>query len=114
MRKAGGIVALIAGIFAILASGATLLFGGLGAAFEAEGANTVMGLGWGGLAFSFLTIVFGAIAIGSNSRVPGILLIICSILGAILGGTLVAIFMVLAFLGGILATFGSRQKKEGV
>lgn len=48
MRKAGGIIALVAGIFGTLAAIATLFFGGLGAAVEAEGAATVIGLGWVG------------------------------------------------------------------
>src|SRR6266540_406394 len=110
MRKAGGIIALIAGVFGILAAIITLFIGGAGAAFEAEGAGTVVSLGWGGIVFSFLTIIFGAVAIGANSRVPGILLIVCAILGAILGGTLVAVFMVLALVGGVLATIGAKKQ----
>ena len=51
MRKAGSIIALIAGIFGIFAAGTTLLLGGLGGAFEAEGAQTVVRLGWGGFYF---------------------------------------------------------------
>jgi hypothetical protein len=109
MKTAGGVIALIAGIFGVIAAGATLLVGGLGSAFEAEGANTVIGLGWGGVLFSFLTIILGAIAIGVKSKIPGILLVISSIAGAILGGTLVAIFMVLALIGGILAIIGARS-----
>jgi hypothetical protein len=109
MKKAGGIIALIAGIFGIFAAGFTLLIGGVGSAADAQDANTVIGLGWGGVIFSFLTIVLGAICLGATSKVPAILLIICSIAGAILGGTLVAIFMVLAFIGGILALFGSKK-----
>ena len=66
-------------------------------------------LTWGGVVFSFATIVLGAIAIGAKGRVPGILLIVCAILGAILGGTLVAVFMVLALIGGILATIGVKK-----
>ena len=111
MRIAGGVIALIAGIFGILSAGATLLFGGLGSALNSEGASTVIGLGWGGVIFSFLTIVLGAIAIGVKSRIPGILLIISSLAGIILGGTLVAIFMVLALIGGILVTIGARKQK---
>jgi len=109
MKKAGGIIALIAGIFGVFAAGATLLIGGMGAAFEANDANTVVALGWGGVLFSFLTIVLGAVAIGAKTRKPGILLIICAILGAILGGGLVAVFMVLALIGGILALFGNAK-----
>ena len=111
MKTAGGIVALIAGVFGVIAAIATLFVGGLGAALDAEGANTAIGLGWGGVLFSFLTIIFGAIAIGAKrGRVPGILLVIFSILGAILGGTFVAIPMVLAAAGGVLAIVGGGRK----
>lgn len=103
MQKAGGIIALIAGVFGTIAAGVTLFIGGVGSAVELEGASTVIGLGWGGVAFSFLTIILGAVAIGAKSRLPGILLIVSALAGAILGGTLVAIFMVLAAVGGILA-----------
>jgi hypothetical protein len=106
MRKAGGIVALIAGIFGVLAAAVTLMIGGVGAAFENDKAQMVVWLGWGGVAFSFLTIVLGAVAMNARSRWPGGLLMICAIAGAILGGTIVAVFMVLAFCGGLLAALG--------
>lgn len=110
MQKAGGIIALVAGIFGVLAAIFTLLVGGLGAGLEAEKASTVIGLGWGGVLFSFLTIILGAITLGAKGRTPGILLMICAVAGAILGGTIVAIFMVLAFLGGLIATLrGSKN-----
>lgn len=103
MRKAGGVIALIAGVLGLFAAAVTLLFGGIGKAFEVGGANTVIGLGWGGIFFCFLTIIFGAIAINAKTRTPGVLIVISSILGAVLGGSLVAILMVLAFVGGVLA-----------
>jgi hypothetical protein len=112
MQRAGGIVALIAGIFGVLAAGMTLFIGGVGGALEAESAGTVVMLGWGGVAFSFLTIVLAAVAMGANSRWPGVLLILCAIAGAILGGTLVAVFMALALIGGILAMLGRRAPSD--
>lgn len=108
MGKVGGIVAIVAGVMGTIAGSATLFIGGLGSAFEADGAQTVVGLGWGGIAFSFLVIVFGAISF-AKPKGAGIGLIIVSILGAILGGTLVAVFMALALIGGVLAIFSSRQ-----
>lgn len=111
MRKAGGIIALIAGIFGIFAALATLFIGGMGGAFEAEGADTVIGLGWGGVFFSFLVIILGAVCMGAKSKIPGILLILSSIAGAILGGGLVMIFMALALIGGILALFDDKQSQ---
>lgn len=113
MTKAGGMIALIAGIFGVIAAGVTLFIGGVGAGLEADGASTVVGLGWGGVIFSFATIVLGAIVMGSTSKVPGILLIVCSILGAVLGGTLVAVFMALALIGGLLAFLGKKPKFAG-
>lgn len=109
MQKAGGIIAIIAGIFGVFAAFITLLVGGMAAGFEAEGANTVIGLGWGGVLFSFICIILGAVAMGAKRRLPGALLILTSIAGAILGGTLVAIFMVLALIGGILAMIGIKR-----
>lgn len=108
MKKAGGIIALIAGIFAVVAALFTLLIGGAGAAFEAKDAQTVIMLGWGGVAFSFLTIVLGAICMGATSRWPGVLLIVCALGGIVLGGALVALFMALALIGGVLALFGRK------
>lgn len=109
MKKAGGIIALIAGIFAVIAAFATLMLGGVGSAVNAKNAQTVVMLGWGGVLFSFLTIVLGAICMNASSRVPGALLIVCALAGAVLGGTFVAIFMALALIGGILALFGGRS-----
>ena len=60
--------------------------------------------------FSFLTIILGAVALGAKGRVPGVLLILCAIAGALLGGTFVAVFMALAAIGGILALVGGRER----
>jgi hypothetical protein len=110
MKTAGGIIALIAGIFGIFAAGGTLMIGGFGGAVEADGAETVVWLGFGGVFFSFLTIVLGAVALGVNSKKTGVALIITAILGMVLGGTFVALFMVLALLGGILVVIGAGSK----
>ena len=103
MRKAGGIVAVIAGIFGTIAAVITLSVGGMGSAFQAQGSSTVVYLGWGGLGFSFLAIILGAVVMSTQGKTPGALLILCALAGAILGGTLVAVCMGLAFIGGILA-----------
>lgn len=110
MKTAGGIIVLIAGVFAIMAAGVTLTFGGCAGALESEGADTVVYLGVGGLIFSFITIVLGAMCFGAKTKKVGIAIIITSILGALLGGTFVAIFMVLALMGGIFAVIGAGNK----
>ena len=110
MKKAGGIIALIAGVFGVFAALFTLFFGGLGSAFEAEGADTVVGLGWGGLVFSFITIILGAIALNVERKITGVLIIACSIGGAFLGGTFVAVCMGLAVIGGILILVAPKNQ----
>lgn len=110
MKKAGGIVGLIAGIFGIIAGFATLFMGGIAGAFDASGSETVVGLGWGGVGFSFLVIIFGAISMSAKTRIAPSLLIASSLGGIVLGGTLVAIVLALGLIGGLLAIFGSYPK----
>ena len=112
MRKAGGVTAIIAGIFGVVAAVATLTIGGIGTALETEESGTVVMLGWGGVGFSFLTIVLGAITMGARGRTPGVLLIVCAGAGAILGGTFVAVFMALAGIGGILGSIPGKRTEE--
>lgn len=112
MRKAGGIIALIAGIFGILAAGITLMVGGVGSAFKADNADLVVGLGWGGVGFSFVVIVLGALSVTSSSRIPGMLLILASIMGAVLGGTRCAVHG--AGVGGRRAGHTRGQSRFGV
>lgn len=109
MGKAGGIIGIISGVFGFIAAIFTLLIGSVGSAFKAEAAGTIVGLGWGGIFFSFLAIVFGAVTF-ARPKLAGIGLIFTSIMGAILGGTMVAVCMALAFLGGILAILGAPKR----
>lgn len=109
MKKSGGVIAVISGILALLAAAITLLFGGIGAALKADRANDVIGFGWGGIFLSFIIIILGSVAINAKTRTPGILIIISSVAGAILGGSLVAILMVLALAGGILAAIENPE-----
>jgi len=109
MQNAGGVVALIGGVFGFIAAVITLLIGGIGGAAGAANANTVVGLGWGGVLFSFLVIVFGAISMGAKTKKPGIMVILSSVCGVILGGTLVAVCLSLSFVGGMLAMIGIKK-----
>ena len=108
MKKAGGILGIIGGVFGVFAALVTLFIGGVGGAFQASGAGTVIGLGWGGLVFAFLAIIFGAVSLGARSRTAGVLLTLSALGGAMLGGTMVAVCMVLALVGGILASLGAK------
>lgn len=116
MKTGGGVIALIAGIFSIMMAFLTLGIGGLGSAFGGSEASTVIALGWAGLFLSFAIVVFAVICIFTSSNVPPIALIGLSLVNVFAGGTLVAIFMILALIGGILALAGNskQQKTEEV
>lgn len=102
MGKAGGIMAIIGGIFGMLAGFATLFLGGLVGAFGAEGAGTVISFGMAGIGASLLTVVSGGISL-AKPRMGGIGSIVLSLFGIVLGGTLVAMCLALGLIGGILA-----------
>ena len=122
MQKSGGIIALIGGIFGTFAALFTLLTGGLVAGLEgasaalgdtavdASASSQIAEFGIMGLLFAFITIILGAICMNAKSRIPGLILIGCSIAGAITGGTFVAVCMALTLVGGILATIGVKKQ----
>lgn len=109
MIKTGGILAIIAGVLGLLAGFVTLFLGGLGSAFSASGFGDVVSLGWGGILFSLLVVIYGSIAISKPK--PGATgIILSAILGIALGGSLVAILMILALIGGIMAAIGKPKE----
>ena len=116
MKKSGGIIALIAGILGTGAAFITLFFGAVAGGLESiEGVDNtgagdmIVGMGWIGLIAAFATIILCAVAMNAETKKPGILLIIAAIIGAIGGGTLTMIFMVLAAIGGILTLIGDKK-----
>jgi hypothetical protein len=113
VRKAGGIIAIIAGVFGVLAALFTLVVGGVGSMFQADNARMVVLLGWGGLIFSSLAIVLGAVCTSARSRWPSVFLVLCALCGIVLGGMAVGVFMVLALLGGLLGLFSPVPASDG-
>jgi hypothetical protein len=111
MIKAGGILAIIAGLLGVLAGVVTLLMGGLGAAFSTGGASTVVSMGWGGILFSLLVVVYGAIAFAAP-RAGGIGLALTAIPGMVLGGTLVAVLMVVALIAALMIWLGNKKAQS--
>ncbi len=109
MNKAGGIIGITAGVFAVFAALFTLFVGGVSTAMESEGSDVIVALGWGGFIAAFATIILGAVCIGTKSRIPGVLLIITSMTGAVVGGGLVAMLMAVSLIGGILALFVNKE-----
>ena len=109
MRKAGGIITLIAGILGLITSLGTLLIGGIGTTLNANNGDNIVILGWVGILICFSIIVLGAIAMNAKTSTSGIFIIITSICGAYYGGTFVAVLMILALVGGVLACMSNGE-----
>jgi hypothetical protein len=107
MIKFSSIFGIVAGALSIFAAMFTILFGGVASMVGADSSRLVTNLGVGGIFFSILAIVFSAM-LPNKPKGAGWLLIATSVLGAVLGGTLVAVFMVMTLICGVLSVIASR------
>ncbi|PGY16301.1 DUF4064 domain-containing protein [Bacillus cereus] len=105
------VLGLIGGIFGIICAFIALMIGGMGAAFEAEGANTIIGLGWGAVGLSILGIV-GCVVVKKNAKVGGIMMTVASIGGFICISIFYLLPGVLLLIGGLMGIF--RKNKATV
>ncbi|HFR4156240.1 DUF4064 domain-containing protein [Bacillus cereus] len=110
-RTAEFVLGLIGGIVGIICAFVALLIGGMGAAFEADGANTVIGLGWGAVALSILGIV-GSVMVRSKAKVGGIMMTVAAIGGFICISIIYLLPGVLLLIGGLMGIF--RKDKATV
>lgn len=110
-RTAEFVLGLIGGIFGILCAFIALFIGGLGSALEADGANTVIGLGWGAVGLSILGIV-GSVMVRSKAKVGGIMMTVAAIGGFICISLIYLLPGVLLLIGGLMGIF--RKNKATV
>ena len=108
MKTAALILGLLGGIGGFIGALFALIAGGLGTAFNLEGAETIVGLGWAAIPLSLLGIVGGAITI-ARPKGAGIMMLISGIggfiaisAGYLFGGPLLIV-------GGVLALLASRS-----
>ncbi|MBG9721770.1 hypothetical protein BK735_21540 [Bacillus mycoides] len=110
-RTAEFVLGLIGGIFGIICAFIALLIGGMGAAFEAEGANTIIGLGWGAVGLSILGIV-GSVMVRGKAKVGGIMMTVAAIGGFICISIVYLLPGVLLLIGGLMGIL--RKGKASV
>ncbi len=109
MDKAGGIIALIAGVLGIVAGFFTLFVGGIGSAFEAKEAESILNLAWVGIAAAMLVVIGGGVSL-ARPRGGGMVAVFASVVGIVYGGSLVAICLALGLIGGCLAVLAPPPK----
>jgi hypothetical protein len=111
MDKAGGIIALIAGVLGIVAGFFTLFVGGIGSAFEAKEAESILNLAWVGIAAAMLVVIGGGVSL-AKPRSGGMAVVFASVVGIVYGGSLVAICLALALIGGSIAVLAPLKTGE--
>ncbi|MCU5446477.1 DUF4064 domain-containing protein [Bacillus cereus] len=105
------VLGLIGGIFGILCAFIALFIGGVASAMEAEGAGSVIGLGWAAVALSILGIV-GSVMVKSKAKVGGAMMTIAAIGGFICISFIYILPAVLLLIGGLMGIF--RKEKVAV
>lgn len=113
-RLAELLLGIIGGIAALIGSIFVLGFGGIGAVFEAEGAESIIGLGLLAIFMSIIGII-GAALVDSRPKLGGSLMVISAIVGFIavsfaylFGGILLLIAGIL----GLVRKTGERKIKK--
>jgi hypothetical protein len=110
MRTGALVLGIIAGLAGLVSAVLALMVGGVGAAFEAEGASQIIGLGWSALGFSLLGLVGAALSI-AKPRLAALVMTVAGIAVAISISIFAVIATPLFLLGALLAFLGRRRPK---
>ncbi|MBG9714221.1 DUF4064 domain-containing protein [Bacillus sp. CCB-MMP212] len=105
------VLGLIGGIFGVLGAVLALMIGGMGAAFEAEGADSIIGLGWAAVGLSILGIV-GSVVVKNKAKAGGIMMTIAAIGGFICIFVFYILPGILLLIGGLMGIF--RKDKASI
>jgi hypothetical protein len=103
MRTGALVLGVLGGIFGIMSAALAFIIGGLGDFFDAEGAETVVRLGWSALFFCLVGLVGAGLAI-VRPLVAAVLMLISAI-GVTISISLFAIIAAPLFLVGALLAF---------
>ena len=115
MKKAGGVVAILAGISGAIVIGYEIIslmqdekFMGLSYATD------VLLQGYVALALYAAIIALGAVALKTKGRLAGVFLIFCAIAAALLFGvTMAIVFAAQAIVGALMVLFGKEPRPGG-
>lgn len=108
MRTASLVLGIIGGVFGIIAALLTLLLGGLGSAFDAAGAGSIVGRSFFAVFVGVIAIVGGALAI-RYPKVSAILQLITGVMGLLLIGLFWLFSVILLLVGALLAFLGRKM-----
>jgi predicted membrane metal-binding protein len=113
MRTGALVLGIIAGLAGLLSAVLALLVGGLGGAFDAEGAGTVVWLGWSALGFSLLGLVGAALSL-AKPILAAVIMLVAAIAIAISISLFAIIATPLFLIAALLAFLGRNTRQEEI
>ena len=107
MRTASLVLGIIGGVFGIIAGFLAMLFGGAGAAFQASGSGTIVGLGFAAVFIGVVGIVGGALE-PRHPKAEAVLQLFSCVAGFVAVSLFWIFSGILLLIGAGLAFFGRR------
>jgi hypothetical protein len=112
MRTGALVLGIIGGIFGIISAALAFVVGGMADFVDAEGAETVVGLGWSALFFCLVGLVGAGLAI--VRPVVAAVLMLISAIGVTISISLFAVIAAPLFLVGALLAFLGRREGRSI
>jgi hypothetical protein len=113
MRTGALVLGIIAGLAGLVSAVLALFVGGLGGAFDAEGAGTVVGLGWSALGFSLLGLVGAALSL-AKPVIAAVIMLIAGVAVAISISLFAVIATPLFLIAALLVFLGRKTRQEEI
>jgi hypothetical protein len=112
MRVAALILGIVGGVFGIISGLLALGLGGFGSAFGAQGASTIVGLGWSALVFCFVGFLGAGLAM-ARPKFGGLLLLVAAVGFTISISWFAIVSGPLFFIAAIFAFFARVSRRKG-
>lgn len=112
LHRIGAIFAILAALWALIASGISLYLGSGIGAVDNPTEQTVVGLGWWEAGIALVAVGVGAVTFFSKSRYAGLTLAIVGIIGVFLSSSANMAFMLTVAVGGFMAFMGRRHAQR--
>jgi hypothetical protein len=113
MRTGALVLGLIGGLAGLLSAVFALFVGGLGGAFEAEGAGAVVGAGWAALFFSLLGLAGAALSL-AKPVLAAVIMAVAAIAIAISISLFAVIATPMLLIAALLAFLGKNTRQEEI
>lgn len=112
LHRIGALIAIVASLIALIATGVSLYLGANVAAVDNPTEQTVFGMGWWDGAFALVILVLGIFTFFAKSRYVGLAVAIVAIIGMFVASSGNIALMLAAMFGGLMAFMARRNAQR--